>query len=40
MGEIVRGWAKAELLALPEAPAASAAIEMRPTNGEDLDGVD
>jgi len=37
--EAVRGRAKGELLALP-APAASAAIDMQPTNDEDFDGVD
>ena len=37
--EAVRGRAGGELLALP-APAASAAVDMQPTNDEDFDGVD
>lgn len=37
--EAIRGKAQGKLLALP-APAASAAVDMRPTNDEDFDGVD
>ena len=37
--EAIRGKAQGKLLALP-APAASAAVDMRPTNDDDFDGVD
>jgi hypothetical protein len=37
--EATRGRSRGELLALP-APAASAAVDMRPTNADDFDGVD